>query len=544
MNTKRAKAMIEIGANPRGLDRGLADARKKMRGFASSMGKLGGGLAKGALGIGGKMLGGLGAGVGIGIAGGLVDSLAQAAGEVANYEMQLTRFQIAGGRTAAQMGEMRAAIDRVSESTAVSREQIIAGAASYVALTGDADGAAAAMESFARISQASGSEVADVATAAAALRDNLKLDPKQFEAAFSSLISQGKAGAVEVKDLAGELAALAPQFAQFKTMGGLEGVAELGASFQVVRKGFGDASQAATGLRSMMTAMVQNADKFEKAGVRIFDKDPKTGAKTMRRLSDIWGDINDSKLVKDPQLLGKAFGREEARRAYEMFLEHKDLYSDLIKAGQDYGTVQRDLNTVMESPAGKLQKSFNDMKNAIASAFTPERIAAFAEIMERVAKAAGWVLDKVDAIANLIDGTTIRKKMLSPLERGLKAQMLEEQYRQTQGRALLAGTGKQNAGGMVTYSDPKVAQEQFLRIAQAQQLSNPNMVIDTGMWGKHTAFENPLLQRDTRGPTQTQVDTMIANAIAKATIVLKVDENVLAKKQDNAVTHRAPTKGR
>ena len=246
--------------------------------------------------------------------------LAAMAGEAVTLEKGLARFQIATDNSDAQMADFRSSLADTARASGLNRQELLDGAAAYVALTGDAAGAAAGMGLFAQVSNATGSSMADIAATAAAMKDNLGIKPSEFEAAFSALAVQGKAGAVELRELATELAGVAPSFAQFKNGKGAEGLAEMGAVLQVVRKGFGSTSEAATGFRSMMVAVQRNAVKFSKAGVRIFDKDPKTGKKSLRDFSDIVDAIAHSKLAKDPTLLTKAFGTDEAKRAYDQLI--------------------------------------------------------------------------------------------------------------------------------------------------------------------------------------------------------------------------------
>lgn len=404
MNAKKAAALIAIKADAKGLDKGLGDARKKLRSFGTDAKKIGGkffGAGKGAL----KSIGaGLGLQAALGITGAM-DSFR-------DFEKQLVRFQVTSGKSTSAMHAFRGSIMRISKETAIAHDEILGGASAYVALTGDVAGAERAMESFARIAQASGSSTAEVATAAAALRDSFAIDPADFEKAFSSLISQGKAGAVELKDLASELSSVAPLFAQFGSMGGLGGVGQLGAALQVARKNFGSASEAANGLRGMMVALQANAKRFEKAGIRVFNKDAKTGAKTMRNFSDIWHDISNSKLVNDPTLLTEAFGREEAKRAFDALSKHSGLYDELIAAGQNYGAVTEDFGTVMASDAFKLEKAINGVKVALAEAFTPERIQKFVAFMQKLADKLGVVIDGFGKLVDFVTGPDLDNPFL------------------------------------------------------------------------------------------------------------------------------------
>lgn len=369
-----ARANIEITASSGRLASMLGAARSKFAGFLGSVNKGFGKIGQGAL---GSAIGNTVAN----IASRGIDLVVNQAVAVRDFEKTLTRFGIAANRGGEFVNGMRTEIRQISRDTAVADSEILAGAQTYVDLTGDVDGARGAMAAFARISQASGSSVADVATATAALTDAMQLDPRDVEAAFSGMIVQGKAGAVGLKDFAGLLSSLAPRFAKFGGSG-LLGIGEMGAALQVIRKGFGNAAEAGTGFESLMGSLVANAAKFEKAGVHIFDKDPKTGVKTMRNFTDIIDAIGQSKLMKDPTALIKAFGRKEAMQAFDMLNKNRGLFGDLTKAAEDHSAVERDLGTYMESSAGKLDKAWNGIKISIAEALTPERIAMFVDAVQ------------------------------------------------------------------------------------------------------------------------------------------------------------------
>lgn len=394
----KRNARIEITADARGVAPGIADARRQVRTFqreqskgskqqaredkrkAKDEEKSRAKLKSGAKGLAGNVAGGFGTALGFDAAGGVAGMV----GDVMDFTRALTRFQILSGKTPEQMNALRASILGVSNATGISANEVLAGASTYVDLTGDVDGATTAMGSFTKIAQASGASIADVSTAAAAMQDAMKLNPKDFEATFSGLITQGKAGAVGLKDFAGEFSSLLPKFARFKGNLGAEGIMQLGAAFQVARHGFGDASEAATGLESMMGALSKNAGNFEDAGVRIFDT-AKDGTKTFRNLHDIVVDIGKSKLAKDPEALSKAFGRKEAEATYNQLARLPGLYDQMIDAGKDAGSVQRDFDTYMASSSGKMEQAWIKIKNAVATALTPELIQKFADAIGEAA---------------------------------------------------------------------------------------------------------------------------------------------------------------
>jgi TP901 family phage tail tape measure protein len=375
----QARATIEITANPTKLSRGLATASSMLKGFAahaargvSSAFSHVGGVAKGSLShLGGNLL----------TKG--VEALSEAAQGVREFERNLMRFQITTSGNAATTAALRAQIRGVSKDTAIASDEILAGASQYVALTGDAEGAQTAMASFARIAQASGASVADVASATASLKTSMGLNAKDIEAAFSGMIVQGKAGAVEIKDMAGELATLAPQFAQFRGGQGLSGIREMGSAFQVIRTGAGTAGEAATQFQSLMGAFADTEviRKLKLLKINLFDKDPQTGLTTMRSASDIFKDLADNQKLSDPRIVAAIFGRKEAQSAVRSIRNHISLYNDLREAAKDTGAVQRDMNDYLESDAGKIDRAYNNVKVTLANVFTPERIAAFSSAL-------------------------------------------------------------------------------------------------------------------------------------------------------------------
>jgi hypothetical protein len=129
----------------------------------------------------------------------------------------------------------------------------------YIALTGRAGEARDMLGLFARTAAVSGASLEDVAATAATLSNNLGIrDVAEMERALSGIYSQGKSGAVELKNMATILAGVTPQFAGFGVTGA-EGIAELGALLQVARQGFGSAEEAATGLRAVMAGLTDAA---------------------------------------------------------------------------------------------------------------------------------------------------------------------------------------------------------------------------------------------------------------------------------------------
>lgn len=398
---REPKAEVEISAHSRGLGAKLREARAKFGAFGAELKKRVFGkdlVEKGFFGkAGASMVGNLGANV-LGTLGGILAEQGKAA---LAFEDQLNRLQIAADKTPEEMRAFAAGVRAASNETGVAAEQVLAGAAAYVRLTGDMDGAIAKQRTFARVAQATGSSVGDIAQTAAALKKNLGIGDADTETAFSALAAQGKAGAIELNDLATQMANIAPLWKLFKGGGDLRGLKELGAALQVVKGGFGgDASQTVTGVQSLLVAFQQNGRKIEKAigKGKVFDVDPKTGAKTMRNVFDIVDAIGKSRLAKDPTLLVKALGRVEAYRAYQQLVQNRAELDRLVDVASDAGLIQRDLQARLDSSAGKTAVAWETAKNKIAEAFTPDRLEAFTGLVVTLTKALAVVADKVGAV--------------------------------------------------------------------------------------------------------------------------------------------------
>jgi TP901 family phage tail tape measure protein len=313
-----------------------------------------------------------------------------------DFDKALTALDVSSNGALGSMDEFRRKILDVSKRTGVSKEELTSAVQQFVALTGDGKAAAASMEAFARIAKATGSDISDISQAAAALTQQLKIDPKDMEQVFSIIVAGGKAGAVELKDMASLLASLSAGFKQFAGSTGPKGVSELSSAFQIVRQNFGSASEAATGLESLLRSLVDKSaiEKLRKAGVKPLVKDAKTGEMVFRNLTDIILEISDSKLAKDPSLIADALGRAESVKAFYALRDNRDAWVELKIATMKANDVARDYARVQASASAKLDLAFNRLKVRISEALTPDRVEALADAMESVLnytiKIVGW----------------------------------------------------------------------------------------------------------------------------------------------------------
>lgn len=364
----KQRAIAELTADDSGFQKGMARAEKRLGTFRKLSEQAGKALAS----VGTKALAGLAGGAALGGTALFVNE----AKKTFDFERDLTRLGITARGAMGPLDGVRKKIFDVSSATGVAREDVLHAAAAFVALTGNGKVASDSLELFARVNKATGSSMDDIASSAAALTQNLKIDPAQLEQAFSILISQGKAGAVELKDMAGLFASLAPLAANFAGGSGVGGLANIGAALQLTRQGFGSAQEAATGLEALMGGLVKHADRFKAGGVNIFTQD-KDGTKHLKGFQEIIESIGQSKLAKDPQRLVKALGTKEAYQAFLQLVKVKGAWSDLATSTAHADDLAKDYATYQQSAAGQIEQGWNAVKNSVAQTFTPEVIGGF-----------------------------------------------------------------------------------------------------------------------------------------------------------------------
>jgi hypothetical protein len=549
----QARATIEIGATTAQLAAGLRRGSGMIQTFAraaSSAMKRVGGIKMGGGSIGAGMLGAIG-GFAAGAAGRGLDIMAEQGKAVMDFERNLTRLGIAGSLSQQKLGQVRDAARNASSAFGIGADEILAGTQTYVDLTGDVAGATRSMETFAKIAQASGASVSDTAEAAAAFR-GIGVPLEEMEARFSGLITQGKAGAVSLKDFAGELAGLAPRWAKFKDSTSGEGIAQLGAAFQVARQGFGSASEAATGMAAMMGALTQNAKKFEAAGVKIFDKNPKTGVKTMRSFEQIMKAIEGSKLIKDPTLMTKAMGSKEALQTVDMLMRARrevtatgTAYGDLVNAGKDAGAVNRDLATYLESSAGKMDRAWELAKNKMAEVFTPARIESFANALGHAVDLLAKMVGYIEQAGKWVHSKTVEGEAEADVEKRVRVSKARgpevmlataNKLLSEQSRLELKGHAGGRAGRHQDAWVEKAREEGFKLRDEAEAMirkANPwddrvnKSVVDSEKMSKHTnqalakeiafALKDALVSTGALAPEIRIGDNQVAKSKSKAT---------------------------
>jgi TP901 family phage tail tape measure protein len=117
----------------------------------------------------------------------------------------------------------------------------------------DFDQARAALPVIAQSATAARASLADMEGIAAAVMTHFDIPASKLSDPFDRLVSAANSGGFELRDMAQYLPMLAPSMAKIQQ--GAEGVSTLGAGLQVIRKGAGDAGQAATQMSDLLEKM-------------------------------------------------------------------------------------------------------------------------------------------------------------------------------------------------------------------------------------------------------------------------------------------------
>lgn len=220
------------------------------------------------------------------------------------------------------------------------------------------------LKSLATVASGAGAEIQDVASAAAALSNNMDIKGAEDMAnALSILAIQGAQGQFELKDMASLMGRISAAAAGANVDKSVKGVAQVGALAQIAQKGGGSSEQATTAIENIFRSMSSHADVFKKAGVDVFVAGSK--GRQLRNTNDV---IVESfkKTEGNKTQIGKMFGAEAEpvmNILASTFDEEMKRSKDLNKAGEavrkqleEAANVTGARNTIEEA-AGAAQQS-------------------------------------------------------------------------------------------------------------------------------------------------------------------------------------------
>jgi len=279
----------------------------------------------------------------------------------------------------------------VAIESGVSTEDILRGGHKIQEITGDMKFSVDAMELLAQAAVGTSSDIDDVAASLATMNRMMDIDTiQQATEAFAMFTAQGKAGAIEIKDISHYLPELAAEFASMGLPTGPQGLMELGNIFQLARFGTGTPGEAKTSMRNMLRQMKLKSEFIEKEyGVQMYEGEGtnkrirgirkwlpelivSAGGEDVQKKSTAIGKLLAIRGEKAPAPLMKAWqdAMNEAREKGLSDTERKSLVESRVKEAVDQFILEgtrvadffRDFQTQAKEPTNKLTSAWEQVK--------------------------------------------------------------------------------------------------------------------------------------------------------------------------------------
>lgn len=390
----------------------IAQERNRAIGSMASTG------IKYAMGAGGAVLGVVGAAV----------HQSLRTGELAN---RLSVNSRQAGETAVNPRILQKEAEAVAGKTpGVKTDDLLRGLTTFVNLTGDLKSARSNASTFATVAQASGADLGDVATTAAAMAQKFGIKTaEEMEDAFASLYQQGKQGAMTLDQVASQMARLSAAGARFG-LKGATGLAQLGGLANLARTSTGSAEQASTSTEQMLAHFVQNAPKLLAAGVHVFDqkthKANDINETIVQTVQKVGGQNMAAKTIQLQHLMG-----EEGIRGISPMLDtykskfqevgaqggsNKDAEAAAVSALRDqlyratmttetFGGIQRDAAQIQQSASAQLTGAWEKVVAQVGDRLVPAivpLVGKFEQLVPAMEPIAGALAEFVTGLAGVI----------------------------------------------------------------------------------------------------------------------------------------------
>jgi len=348
---------IEGEGNLRKFKQGLDRTEKEAHASASRFGVIGAS-------IGAR----LGAAIGVGATAAFTR---QAYTSFAQFDRQMTRVGITAGASAFETKEAGLQVTRLAQNFALPIESAVGGLDTLVASGMDLKEAMAFLPSVLMTAQAAGAATEDIANTAQKASSALNIQSAQMQDAFDIMVTGGKAGQFELKDMASYIPELGSAFAALGYKG-LPGLKTLIAALQTLRMNTGTAGAASTQALNIFQKMFSNetANNFKKMGVNLpasLKKAKENGEGLLEAFIRITDATIKGDLTKLPQLINDA----EFQSGVRTLLTSGDKFKDFMRilngpavsgaALQDFGRVADDTSAKIQG----LSNSWGAFMNAV-----------------------------------------------------------------------------------------------------------------------------------------------------------------------------------
>ncbi|QRM55149.1 phage tail tape measure protein [Sinorhizobium sp. BG8] len=302
--------------------------------------------------------------------------------EFAAVERQMTRIGITAGSSSAETEAAFSRMQQVSKDMALPVDSAIEALDTLVSSGLSLKEAMDFLPSVLATAQASGSATQDIANTAIKASSALKIEAGQMQRAFDVMVTGGKAGQFELKDMAAYIPELANSFASLGYTGE-DGLKQLIAILQTLREDTGDASAAATQAQNIFGKMFSSdtAKKFSSFGINLrkeLEAARKNGEDAVSAFVRLSKEAIDGDLSKLPLL----FTDQEFRLGMQSLITSADSYKrfvDAVNSSEVDGTVMRDVKRVTDDAQASIDRAWSSwerLKNSIGGKIAPAATSA------------------------------------------------------------------------------------------------------------------------------------------------------------------------
>jgi len=290
--------------------------------------------------------------------------------DFAGRERQLTRIAITAKATDEELNQARESVARLSKEFAAPPEKVVESLDTLIASGKSMGEALDFLPDVVKTAQAANTEYADMAKTAGVLAGAMDITKEKMQAAFDVMLTQGKAGAFEMKDMATELPGVANAYSLLGDKG-MDGLIRLNAMLQTLREGTATSADAAVQAVNIFGKVNsgETRNKFKKMGI---DLEAEMKAATKRGVAPIeaFTDITRKALKGNLQNLSLLFEDQQVRLGMTSLLDKPDSYKRFLAAGRDpgaQGAVDRDVKRILQDPQTGIDRMKASMDRAAQS---------------------------------------------------------------------------------------------------------------------------------------------------------------------------------
>lgn len=325
------------------------------------------------------------------VAYGLVRGTAELVTHFASAERRLNRIAINADAGKEKLAEMFHTVDRAALDYSTTQDSVTSGLETLVAAGRDLDDALAFLPAVTATAQAAGAEITDIATTADSIGTNFGIAGDKMQRAFDILVTSGKQGKFELKDMAQYIPSLAPAFAALGYKGE-KGLGRLASALQTIRIREGDASEAATDLQNVLQKMesketVKNFAKFHINLPEELDKARKSG----KDLLDVMIELTEKATKGDLSKIPRLFTDLQVQKGMRALVQGKDAFHQFVADLDNVdGSTLRDLGRILDDNQSKIDRmgaSWERMMRSIGSGIAPTATGAMDFVSSNMDKA-------------------------------------------------------------------------------------------------------------------------------------------------------------